>query len=182
MGVAHALEDVDALGHRDRERVSRKMRVEDLFGHRLDVGDVPRSIVVDSELVLARGDEHGCFSLCFVNAALRDDITDYIKTLFERQEKSSGNRAFVRELGMDGEELIPIVVVEFGPIANARVGLERDAVPTAEQLAPSPAGQFGQGLEFFQLRHAARPASDEGLLQLFADFGRELFVGLTHCW
>lgn len=70
MGVAHALEDVDAPGHRDRERVSRKMRVEDLFGHRLDVGDVPRSIVVDSELVLARGDEHGCFFPLFCECRL----------------------------------------------------------------------------------------------------------------
>ncbi len=180
MGVAHALEDVDALGHRDRERISRKMRVEDLFGHRLDVGDVPRSIVVDSELVLARGDEHGCFSLCFVDAALCDDISDYIKTFFGKQGKSSGNRAFVRELGVDGEQLIPIVVVELGPIADACVGLERDTVPTAEQLAPSPAGEFGQGREFFQFRHAARPASDEGLLQLLAGFGRNAVVCVLH--
>lgn len=111
-----------------------------------------------------------------MNVVLRDDILDYIKTVFGKQGKSSGNRAFVRELRMDGEQQIPIIVVELGPIANARVGLERDAVPTAEQLAPSPAGEFGKGLEFFQFRHAARPALDEGLLQLFAGFGRECYV------
>ena len=95
-----------------------------------------------------------------MNAALRDDISDYIKTFFGKQGKSSGNRAFVRELGVDGEQLIPIVVIKLGPIADARVGLERDPVPTAEQLVPSPAGKFGKGLEFFQFRHTARPASD----------------------
>jgi hypothetical protein len=55
-----------------------------------------------------------------VNAALRDDISDYIKTFFGKQGKSSGNRAFVRELRMDGEELLPIVVVELGPRASVR--------------------------------------------------------------
>lgn len=58
---------------------------------------------------------------------------------------------------MNGEEFLPIIVVELGPVADTRVGLERDALPTAEQLAPSPAGEFGQGLELFQFRHAARP-------------------------
>ena len=67
---SHALEDLDALRHRDRERISQKLRVEDLFGRRLGVGAVPGNIGVDSKLVLAHGDEHGRFFLVFCECRL----------------------------------------------------------------------------------------------------------------